>query len=160
MPAEAFFATPLKGTIVDRKKILIIDDEKLILVTTEILLKGEGMDVVTANSGEEGLALAEKEKPDIVLLDLQMPEMDGWSVLARFKDNDRLSRIPVILFSGDDPLEYGLLAKDRGASAVYQKPFDLPKLLSTIDGLTGKSFLRRPKLSERQYFAVPKAKSA
>ena len=121
-----------------RKKILLIDDENLILMTTRLLLREMDADIITANSGAEGLALAEKENPDIILLDINMPEMDGWSVLSRLKANDRLSGTPVILLSGDDPYESSQLARERGASAVYQKPFDLPDLLSTIDGLTGK----------------------
>lgn len=117
------------------KKILIIDDENLVLVTTAMLLNQADMNVITAQSGMDGLVLAEKENPDIILLDIQMPEMDGWDVLARLKADDRLSGIPVIIFSGDDSAESVRLAKERGASAVSRKPFELPDLLSTINGL-------------------------
>jgi two-component system sensor histidine kinase/response regulator len=122
-----------------QKKILIIDDENLVLVTTAMLLNQANMKVITAKSGMEGMALAEKEKPDIVLLDIQMPEMDGWNVLARLKADDRLAGIPVVLFSGDDSAESVRLAKERGASAVSRKPFELPDLLATISGLLEKN---------------------
>lgn len=120
-----------------RRKILIIDDEKLILMTTELLLKGTDRDIVTANGGREGLALAEKEKPDIILLDIQMPEMDGWNVLSRLKADARLSLIPVIVMSGDDLAESGRMAREQGASAVCGKPFDANDLIAIIDGLIG-----------------------
>lgn len=121
-----------------RKKILIIDDENLVLVTTAMLLNQVNMNVLTATGGMEGLVLAERENPDIILLDIQMPEMDGWKVLARLKADDRLSGTPVILFSGDDSAESFRLAKERGASAVSRKPFELPDLLATISRLTAK----------------------
>ena len=132
------FTSSLKGTLMGRKKILIIDDEKLILTTTTLLLKHANMDVVTAKNGMEGIAVAEKEKPDIILLDIMMPEMDGWSVLARIKADDRLAGIPVILFSGDDQVDSGRKARECGASAVCLKPFDAYDLIDTINGLIEK----------------------
>jgi DNA-binding response OmpR family regulator len=119
-----------------RKKILIIDDEKLILLTTTLLLRDANMDVVTANSGSDGLALAITEKPDIVLLDIMMPDMDGWGVLSRLKSDDRLSGTPVVLFSGEDPVDSIRKALNLGASAVFRKPFDSSELIASI-----KSFL-------------------
>jgi DNA-binding response OmpR family regulator len=121
-----------------RKKILIIDDEKLILTTTALLLRHADMDVITANSGTEGIVLAEKEKPDIILLDIMMPGMDGWSVLSRLKADDRFSGTPVIVFSGDDTANSRRKARESGASAVFTKPFDSNELIETVGDLTGK----------------------
>jgi CheY-like chemotaxis protein len=128
----------MKGTPMGNKKVLIIDDEKLILTTTTLLLKHANMDVVTAKSGMEGIAVAEKEKPDIILLDIMMPGMDGWSVLARIKADDRLCGIPVVLFSGDEQVDSGRKARECGASAVCEKPFDAYDLIDTINGLIEK----------------------
>jgi CheY-like chemotaxis protein len=120
-----------------RKKILLIDDENLILVTTRLLLREMNADIITANSGTEGLTLAQRESPDIILLDIMMPEMDGWSVLSRLKADARLSLIPVVVMSGDDPIESGRMGKERGASAVCGKPFDANDLIAIIEGLIG-----------------------
>jgi CheY-like chemotaxis protein len=125
----------LKGLTVGRNKVLIIDDENLILTTTALLLKHMDMDVVTANSGGEGVAMAENEKPDIILLDIMMPGMDGWSVLSRLKADVRLSGTPVIVFSGDDTADSQRRARERGASAMCRKPFNPHDLKKTIDGI-------------------------
>jgi CheY-like chemotaxis protein len=126
----------LKGLTVGRKKILIIDDEKLILKTTALLLQRSGMDVTTATDGIEGMAMAEKEIPDVILLDIIMPGMDGWSVLSHFKADSRLSGVPVVVFSGGDQPDSDRLAKERGASAVCGKPFNADDLIKIIDGLS------------------------
>ncbi len=125
----------LKGPTMGRKKILIIDDETLILKTTALLLKHADMDAITATGGMEGIALAEKEKPDIIMLDIIMPGMDGWSVLSRLKADDRLSGIPVIVFTAGDQADSDRMARERGASAVCRKPFNPHELTKIIDGL-------------------------
>lgn len=136
--AGALPAQPLTGTPMGRKKILIIDDENLILMTTALLLKHIDMDVVTANSGLEGIALAGREKPDIILLDIMMPQMDGWGVLSRLRADNGLSGTPVILFSGDDAANSREKALEMGVSAVFEKPFDSIELINTINGLIEK----------------------
>jgi CheY-like chemotaxis protein len=73
----------VKGETVIPKKVLIIDDEVLIRKTTALLLKKARIDVITAGNGPEGIDLAEKQNPDLILLDIVMPEMSGWEVLSR-----------------------------------------------------------------------------
>jgi CheY-like chemotaxis protein len=119
-----------------RKKILIIDDETLILKTTALLLRHKEMDTITATGGLEGIALAEKEKPDIIMLDIIMPGMDGWSVLSHLKADNRLSGIPVIVFTAGDQPDSDRMAREKGASAVCRKPFNPQDLIKTIDGLS------------------------
>ncbi len=117
------------------KKILIIDDEPLIRKTTALLLKKSNIDAITAASGDEGLALAEKERPEMILLDIIMPEMDGWAVLDRFKANPDLARIPVVVFTAMDFSLSDRLAKEKGASAICRKPFQPHQLMKIIDDM-------------------------
>jgi two-component system, sensor histidine kinase and response regulator len=113
-------------------KVLIIDDESLIRKTTALLLKKMNFETLTAGSGKEGIALAEKENPDIVLLDIMMPEMDGWSVLAHFKADTRLAKIPIVVFTAKDFSLSDRMARDRGAVAICRKPFQPDQLMTII----------------------------
>jgi two-component system, sensor histidine kinase and response regulator len=116
-------------------KVLIIDDEPLICKTTALLLKKMNFETITASSGEEGIALAEKMHPDIVLLDIIMPGMDGWAVLAHFKAHNRLKKIPVVVFTAKDFSLSDRMAKDKGAAAICRKPFRLEQLVTIISDL-------------------------
>lgn len=117
------------------EKILIIDDEPLIRKTTALLLKKSNLKTITAQSGAEGLEMAIKERPDLILLDLVMPGMDGWQVLASLKTDAALAKIPVIVFTAEDFSVSDRMAKKLGAAAVCRKPFQPQYLLRVIDGL-------------------------
>ncbi|MBI4785330.1 MAG: response regulator [Oscillatoriophycideae cyanobacterium NC_groundwater_1537_Pr4_S-0.65um_50_18] len=112
-------------------KILIIDDNPNICLITKIILKDiAGWEPVIAASGEEGLASAQGEQPDAILLDVEMPGMDGMMVLKQLRVNPETQFIPVILFT----------SKKIGAEAVAQlpitgvisKPFDTNELINQI----------------------------
>lgn len=81
------------------KKVLIIEDDSYILDMYKIKLKASGFEVITANDGMEGLEILKKERPDIILLDVIMPKMDGFSVLKEIKNRPELSEIPVVLLT-------------------------------------------------------------
>ena len=117
------------------RKVLIIDDEILIRKTTALLLKKLNIDAVTAANGMEGIAMAESEKPDYILLDISMPGMDGWSVLERLKADGQLRKIPVVVFTAGDFSLSDKLALEKGASAVCRKPFQPHELLKILDDL-------------------------
>ncbi|MBN1981327.1 MAG: response regulator [Chitinivibrionales bacterium] len=115
------------------RKILIIDDEKMIRLTTSILLKKHGIEVHTASSGEEGIGMAEKVLPELILLDIIMPEMNGWEVLGRLQRHPVLQSIPVIVFTADD---FRLTEKNGQGKGIYKiliKPFQLDKLLDACE---------------------------
>jgi CheY-like chemotaxis protein len=113
-------------------KILIIDDEKMIRLTTGIMLRKKGVEVVEAASGPQGLELIEKEKPDLLLLDIMMPVMDGWEVLDKVRGMDGFSGLPVVIFTAGDFLEAQMTALKKKVRGVLQKPFHLPELLEII----------------------------
>jgi len=116
-------------------KVLIIDDEPLLRKTTAMLLQHLKMDARCAGSGPEGIEMAKNDNPDVILLDLAMPIMDGWAVLAHLKSDRVLSRIPVVLFTGDSFSFPPRSAKEKGVAAIMNKPFEPSELLSTLEGI-------------------------
>lgn len=118
------------------KKVLIIDDERLIRLTTSILLKQRNFEVIEAVNGDEGLLMAEKELPDLVILDIMMPYMDGWQVYDKMQGSDKLKNIPIIIFTAGDYIASEQIAKDKGIKWIIRKPFNievLEKIFSEID---------------------------
>ncbi|MEI9966477.1 MAG: response regulator [Candidatus Moraniibacteriota bacterium] len=85
-----------------KKKVCVIDDDDNIREIYQVSLKGADFEVVTAADGEQGLVVIKNERPDIILLDLQMPIMDGFEVLKKLDKDPELSRIPVVILSNVD----------------------------------------------------------
>ncbi|MCD6384802.1 response regulator [Candidatus Sumerlaeota bacterium] len=95
-------------------------------------LTNEGYDVITATNGMDGLALAEEERPDLIILDLLMPEMDGFEVLEQLKANEVTGEIPVIVVSAVSEKDKVKAALTRGIDYYIIKPFDYNDLLSKV----------------------------
>lgn len=105
----------------DKKKILIIEDEAALQKALTEFLTAENFEVVGAWDGEKGLELAEKENPDIVLLDIILPKKDGYEVLTELKKNEQTKNIPVILLTNLESPEDIEKAFARGASTYLVK---------------------------------------
>jgi two-component system alkaline phosphatase synthesis response regulator PhoP len=117
-------------------KILVIDDEPDIVYLIRLILEKEGYEVVEANSGTQGLKLAEKEKPDLILLDVMMPDMLGWEVCRRIKANEELKKVPVAMLTVKSAAEDKLKSLDEARADWHiAKPIDREKLLSTVEWL-------------------------
>jgi two-component system, OmpR family, alkaline phosphatase synthesis response regulator PhoP len=117
---------------VDRKRILVVDDEIYIVHILEFTLTMEGYEVLTAADGEEALRKIEQDRPDLVVLDIMMPKMDGYEVCRRLRDDEDLRTLPVILLSAKGrPIdrETGL---EVGADDYIVKPFSPRRLLEKI----------------------------
>lgn len=121
-----------------KKNILVVDDEQDLLDLIEYNLKKEGFDVLKAEDGQEGIEAARKYQPDLILLDIMMPKMDGLEVVERIRDDSQLNRIPVIFLTarGDEKTEVEGL--DKGGDDYITKPISTTKLISRI-----KAVLRR-----------------
>ena len=119
-----------------KKKILIVDDEAELVDLVKIRLEAAGYDVVKAYDGQEGLEKAKSEKPDLILLDIMMPKMDGYKVCGLLKMDARFKKIPIILFSAKAQKEDELIAKEVGADFYITKPFEAAVFLSKIAELT------------------------
>jgi DNA-binding response OmpR family regulator len=116
----------------DQVKILIVDDEPDLVSTVEYRLKFANCSVVTASNGQEGLERAEAEKPDLILLDTNMPVMDGHQMLERLRDSHSLKHIPVIMLTARCEAQDIAAAWSRGISDYVTKPFDFAQLMDKI----------------------------
>ncbi len=125
------------------KFALIIDDEPDITTYHGTLLSDNGWQVQTANSGDDGLELARKQKPDVVLLDVMMPERGGLSTLIGFRKDPALKTVPVVLVTGiQESLtqDFGAFLdrfKNYNPDGYVEKPIDPDKLLALLDEITG-----------------------
>jgi CheY-like chemotaxis protein len=113
-------------------KILLIEDELLIRKTTAILINNKGILTVSAETGAEGINLAHQEKPDLVLLDMMLPDMDGWEVLRSLKSDPITQHIPIVLFTAADSEVLESTARQRGATGILHKPFYPHQLFDII----------------------------
>jgi len=112
---------------------LIVDDEKLILISTRIVLESVGLTVFTADSGETAIATAKAKKPGLILLDIMMPGIDGWETLSRLKEDPETRDIPVIIFTAREHSRGRQLAREMGAADYFQKPFEPDELISIVE---------------------------
>jgi DNA-binding response OmpR family regulator len=106
-------------------KILIIEDDPTMNALLGGYLRTRGYDVVNAHGGSEGLVLAAAQKPDLVILDVMMPEVDGWQVMSRLR---QVSSVPVIFVTARGTQEDVVRGLQLGADDYIKKPFDLPEL--------------------------------
>ncbi len=116
----------------EKPYILIVDDEKDICNLVSDILQDEGYDVAMAYNGNEAKALKAKREPDLILLDIWMPDIDGISLLQSWKENHDL-HCPVIMMSGHGTLEHAIEATKLGASDFLEKPLTLAKLLLVVE---------------------------
>ncbi len=119
------------------KKILLVDDEPDLVKMVEMRLIASGYEVITALDGQEGLALAQQESPDLILLDIMMPKMDGYKVCGLLKADVRYKSIPIIMFTARAQAEDKLLGEEVGAEAYINKPLNADELMSTLKELLG-----------------------
>jgi DNA-binding response OmpR family regulator len=120
---------------VSRKRILIVDDEVYMLHILEFSLHMEGMEVVSASSGQEALQKISEEPPDLIILDVLMPEMDGYEVCRRLKQEENTRAIPIVFLTAKDSRHDRAFGLDLGASAYITKPFSPQTLIDTIADL-------------------------
>ncbi|HET6944927.1 MAG TPA: response regulator [Gaiellaceae bacterium] len=109
--------------------VLLVDDDDAVRELVRVNLEFEGYTVREAASASEGLDAIEEAKPDLVLLDVMMPHVDGWEMLRRIQEQYGPGAIPVVMFSGQADEEARSQAATGGAHAFVGKPFDLPRLI-------------------------------
>ena len=107
------------------KRILVVDDEVGIVEMLKMRLEANNYEVITASDGQEGLEKAKKEKPDLIILDLMLPKMDGYKVCVMLKRDQRYMKIPIIMFTARAQESDRNLGKEVGADEYIAKPFDL-----------------------------------
>ncbi len=115
----------------DKKRILIVEDEPALAKLTSFRLKSAGYEVIIAVDGRQGLKMAGKERPDLIVLDLELPVMDGYEVCRRLKDNESLKDIPVVILTASvDRITEK--AEQIGADDYLTKPYEPQDLLLKI----------------------------
>jgi diguanylate cyclase (GGDEF)-like protein len=119
-------------TDLENRKILLIDDDPLIRRIVTKTLTAEGYQVQEAGSGAEGLALAQSQPPDLVLLDLMMPGMDGFQVCAQLRQNSLTANVPILMLTALDQTEAKVRGLQIGADDYVTKPFNLDELQTRI----------------------------
>jgi excisionase family DNA binding protein len=119
-------AMPTEGPLV-----LIVDDDERVREYVRVNLEAEGYEVREAGSADEGLTALGERSPDLILLDVMMPQVDGWETLRRIQEHTGVGAIPVIMFSGKVDEESAAEAQSRGAQAFIGKPFDPRSLIES-----------------------------
>lgn len=120
-----------------RPKILFVDDEADLVSTVECRLKWSNFDVVTASNGKEGLDKALSEKPNLILLDTNMPVMNGYEMLEHIRKNPELKNIPVIMLTAMCEAQDITKASSYGIADYVTKPFDFTELVEKITNILG-----------------------
>jgi two-component system, OmpR family, alkaline phosphatase synthesis response regulator PhoP len=135
-------------------KVLVVDDEAPIRLLCRVNLEAERMDVLEAADGETGLETARAEKPDVVLLDVMMPGMDGWQVAERLVEDPETADIPIVFLTARAELRDRARGLELGGVDYITKPFNPTELAAVVEGLLERvrrgerDELRREKIAE------------
>lgn len=121
----------------EKRKILIVDDDQEIVDTVSYALENAGYEVSIARDGNQGLALAERDDPDLMILDMMMPKRSGFLVLEKLR-RIREEPLPVIMITGNEGSRHKAYAELLGVSDYLQKPFAMDRLLTAVKDLLEK----------------------
>ncbi len=117
------------------KKILLVDDEPNIIMSLEYTFKKQNFEVFIARDGQEALDILKTEQPDVIILDIMMPNVDGYATIVSIKKNEKLTHCKVIFLSAknkESDIEKGM---QLGADAYMTKPFSIKKLVDQVNEL-------------------------
>jgi DNA-binding response OmpR family regulator len=117
------------------KKILVVDDDPYILMSLEFLMKKNGYDVMVARNGTEAMDLADKHLPDLVILDIMMPDVDGYEICTRIKKSAKHLHTKIVFISAKTKETDIQKGYDLGASLYIKKPFSTRELVKQIKEL-------------------------
>jgi DNA-binding response OmpR family regulator len=135
-------------------RALVIDDEPPIRLLCRVNLEADGIDVIEARDGPSGVSVARAERPDVIILDVMMPGLDGWHVAEQLLDDERTSAIPIIFLTARAELRDRVRGLDAGGVDYLTKPFNpvqlgplIRELLASVEGGQHEE-LRREKIAE------------
>ena len=121
-----------------KKRILLIEDEADMVYALTLHLEAINCEVLSSADGQTGLDMARKEKPDLIILDLMLPKMDGYKICRMLKFDEKYKKIPIIMFTARAQAQDKKLGQEVGADAYITKPFDSKEILNKIDALLKK----------------------
>jgi len=114
------------------RKILVVDDEVDLLETVRFPLELEGYKVLVSYNGEDALSQARKEKPDLIILDLMLPKLDGYKVCRLLKFDERYKHIPILMLTAKTQEKDKILGMETGADEYITKPFEMDYLMEKV----------------------------
>jgi DNA-binding response OmpR family regulator len=121
-----------------QKKILVVDDEVDLVETIRFPLESEGFTVLVSYNGEDALNQARTENPDLILLDIMLPKLDGYKVCRLLKFDERYRNIPILMLTAKTQEKDKTIGMETGADEYITKPFDMDELLEKV-----KAYLKR-----------------
>jgi DNA-binding response OmpR family regulator len=121
----------------DKKRILIVDDELAILALLGERLISAGYDVLKAENGSDAISIAKEKMPDLIILDIMMPDIDGVTVSQILKEDEPTKNIPVIFLTALQGKKEEMSGHKSGKNIIFAKPFDSKELLAAIKQLIG-----------------------
>lgn len=130
-------------------RVLVIDDEPDVLLLCKLNLEHAGHEVIEAQEGARGLILAREEHPDVVVLDLMLPWVNGYQILAALQEDEATRDLPVVILTAKSQVEDRLRCWEDGASEFVTKPFPPEELLDTLDRVTAMTVDERAELRIR-----------
>jgi DNA-binding response OmpR family regulator len=119
------------------KKILLVDDSETILQMERMILRQDRYEVVTARDGQEGVIKALELKPDLILMDVIMPRLDGFAAVRRLRENPDTSRVPIVMVTSKAQAESMETGYESGCSDYIIKPIDGMELIAKVKSLLG-----------------------
>jgi len=122
--------------MISGQTVLLVEDNELNRDMMVRRLKRAGLDVITAANGQQALDIMQTEQPGIVLMDMNLPILDGWAASRRAKEDKRISHIPIIALTAHATEEHKIYALEAGCDDYATKPVDFPGLLIKIKKLT------------------------
>ncbi|HEU4888583.1 MAG TPA: response regulator [Thermoanaerobaculia bacterium] len=117
-----------------RKKILLVDDSATTLMMEQMVLRGQAYQIVTAKNGREAVVIAQIEKPDLILLDVIMPEMNGFEACRQLRQQDATKSVPIIMVTTKGEEQNVETGFESGCSDYITKPINGPELLTKVRG--------------------------
>lgn len=117
------------------KKVLIVDDEKDIVETIKFVLEAQGYDCLCAYDGEAGLKKAKDKMPDLMVLDVMMPNINGFKISRLLKFDAKYKNIPIIMLTARSQKEDKIIGEETGADIYMTKPFEIEELVNNVKQL-------------------------
>jgi two-component system alkaline phosphatase synthesis response regulator PhoP len=117
---------------IEKKKVLIVDDERDIVETLKFVIESEGIECLTAYDGEEALNLAKSEMPDLMVLDVMLPKINGYKICRLLKFDSKYKDIPILMITARSQEEDKAIGEETGADEYITKPFDINEVVKKI----------------------------
>ncbi|MGH7887993.1 MAG: response regulator [Candidatus Binatia bacterium] len=126
-----------KAVTMEPRKILLVDDSETILMMEQMILKKDGYEILTAKNGKEGVAKAIESKPDLILMDVVMPEMNGFEAVKQLRQHEALRNIPIVMVTTESEADSMEAGYENGCSDYIIKPIDRRELVTKVQSLLG-----------------------